>query len=288
VKRKATDYIESNFGLSERRACRVIGIHRSTMQYEQHRQDDGEIRESLKELAKKYRKYGCIRLHIKLKREGYKVNHKKIERIYREEKLQIYNRKKKKRAAVQRVKLASATRRNERWSMDFIHDSLSTGRRFKNFTLVDDFTKVCPVIYTDTSITGKKVVEELDKLKETIGLPKEITVDNGPEFISNALDEWAYKNNVMLYFIEPGRPTENPFIESFNGKFRDECLSMHWFLSIPHARELIEQWRIEYNTERPHSSLKYMTPSEFVAQLNEKTIAGSLQNTNLQLAHITG
>jgi len=172
--------------------------------------------------------------------------------------------------------------------MDFIHDSLSTGRRFKNFTLVDDFTKVCPVIYTDTSITGKKVVEELDKLKETIGLPKEITVDNGPEFISNALDEWAYKNNVMLYFIEPGRPTENPFIESFNGKFRDECLSMHWFLSIPHARELIEQWRIEYNTERPHSSLKYMTPSEFVAQLNEKTIAGSLQNTNLQLAHITG
>lgn len=281
-------HIESNFGLSDRRACSIIGIHRSTMNYERRGADDTVIRERLKELAKKHRKYGCIRLHIKLRREGYNVNHKKTERIYREEKLQLRVRKKKKQTAVQRVKMEAATKRNERWSMDFIHDSLSNGRKFKNLTIVDDYTKECPVILADTSITGKRVVYELDKLKEKIGLPEEITVDNGPEFISNALDEWAYKNNVRIYFIEPGTPTENPFIESFNGKFRDECLSMHWFLNIQHAREIIEQWRIEYNTERPHSSLDYMTPSEFVAQLNEKITAGSLQNTNLQVVHTMG
>jgi len=197
-------------------------------------------------------------------------------------------RKKKKRAAVQRVKLAVATNRNERWSMDFIHDSISNGRKFKNLTIVDDYTKECPLILVETSITGKRVAEELNKLKESIGLPKEITVDNGPEFISNALDEWAYKNGVRLYFIAPGKPTENPFIESFNGKFRDECLSMHWFLNIRHAKEIIENWRIEYNTERPHSSLDYLTPSEFVAELNKKMVGVSLENTNLQLVHTMG
>jgi len=172
--------------------------------------------------------------------------------------------------------------------MDFIHDSLCDKRKFKNLTIVDDYTKECPVILANTSITGNKVVQELDKLKEKVGLPEEITVDNGPEFISNALDKWAYLNGVRLYFIEPGKPTENPFIESFNGKFRDECLSMHWFLSIQHAKEVIEQWRIEYNTERPHSSLNYMTPSEFVAQLTEKIIEVPLENTNLQMAHTMG
>ena len=147
------------------------------------------------------------------------INHKKTERIYREEKLQMRMRAKKKRASVQRVKLPAAMAQNERWSMDFIHDSISGGRKFKNLTIVDDYTKECPLILVETSITGKRVAEELNKLKESIGLPREITVDNGPEFISNALDEWAYKNGVRLYFITPGEPTENPFIESFNGKF---------------------------------------------------------------------
>ena len=223
-----------------------------------------------------------------LRREGFLINHKKTERIYREEKLQLWMRKKKKRTAVQRVKLPAATGRNERWAMDFIHDSISNGRKFKNLTIVDDYTKECPLILAETSITGKRVAEELDKLKEKIGLPKEITVDNGPEFISNALDEWAYKNGVRLYFITPGEPTENPFIESFNGKFRDECLSMNWFLDIRHAKEVIERWRIEYNTERPHSSLDYLTPSEFVAKLNGKTGGISLEDTNLQLVHTLG
>lgn len=223
-----------------------------------------------------------------LRREGFVINHKKTERIYREEKLQLRMRKNKKRTAVQRVKMEAATKRNERWSMDFIHDSISGGRKFKNLTIVDDYTKECPLIVVETSITGKRVVEELNKLKGSIGLPEEITVDNGPEFISNALDEWAYMNKVRLYFIEPGKPTENPFIESFNGKFRDECLSMHWFLNIRHAKEVIEQWRIEYNTERPHSSLDYMTPSEFVSQLNNKIVGVSLENTNLQLVHTMG
>jgi len=225
---------------------------------------------------------------VLLRREGFVINHKKTERIYREEKLQMRMRAKKKRASVQRVKLPVATARNERWSMDFIHDSISGGRKFKNLTIVDDYTKECPLILVETSITGKRVAEELNKLKESIGLPKEITVDNGPEFISNALDEWAYKNGVRLYFITPGEPTENPFIESFNGKFRDECLSMNWFLNIRHAKEVIEDWRIEYNTERPHSSLDYLTPSEFVAKLNEKMTAVSMENTNLQLVHTTG
>ncbi len=156
---------------------------------------------------------------------------------------------------------------NERWSMDFQHDLLATGQRFRSLNIVDDFSRECPAIEVDTSLPGTRVVRVLDRLAETRGLPLEIVLDNGPEMISKALDEWAYRNGVRLNFIEPGKPTQNAFIESFNGRFRDECLNENWFLDLGDAREIIEAWRIDYNTSRPHSSLGYATPEEFASSL---------------------
>jgi len=155
---------------------------------------------------------------------------------------------------------------NERWSMDFVSDGLSNGRRFRTLNIIDDFSRECPVIEVDTSLPGTRVVRILERLAETRGLPQAIVVDNGPELISKALDEWAYRNRVRLHFIEPGKPVQNAFVESFNGKFRDECLNEHWFTSLADAQQIIEAWRIDYNTKRPHSALAYATPEEFASR----------------------
>jgi putative transposase len=198
-----------------------------------------------------------------LKREGLVINHKRTERLYREEGLALRKKRRRKGAAGIRVILPAATQVNERWSMDFVADSIITGRRFRALTIVDDYSRECPVIEVDTSITGKRVVIILDRLAETRGIPEAITIDNGPEFAGKSLDEWAYRRGVKLNFIRPGKPVENAYIESFNGRFRDECLNTNWFLSLKHARAVIEEWRKDYNEVRPHSSLKGSTPKEY-------------------------
>jgi putative transposase len=208
---------------------------------------------------------------VVLRREGFLINHKRTERIYRSEKLSLRIRRRKKFAAVIRTPLPEAVRTNQIWAMDFVSDSLWTGRRFRSLTMVDTFTKESLGIEVDTSLTGQRVVRVLERLSQMRGLPEYIRVDNGPEFISKALDEWAYRNNVKLDFIRPGKPTENAYIESFNGRFRDECLNENYFIDLNSARETIEKWRIEYNTYRPHSSLNDLTPEAF-ARMNKETL----------------
>jgi len=217
----------------------------------------------MREIAERRRRFGSPRIHVLLKREGLVVNPKRTERIYAEEGLSLRKRKRKKRAAAIRIELPKPDKPDQRWSMDFMLDQLSDGRRFRVLTLVDSFTRECLTLEVDTSIGGKRVVRVLDRLAFLRGLPEVITVDNGPEFAGKALDEWAYRNNVKLDFIRPGKPVENAFIESFNGKFRDECLNDNWFLSLEDARKIIEAWRLDYNRQRPHSSLGDMTPWEF-------------------------
>jgi len=225
--------------------------------------NDDHIRKRLRELAEQRKRFGSPRLHIMLKREGLVVNHRKTERLYREEGLALRRKRKRKRAAGIRVVMAPPQRINERWSMDFVTDNTVTNRRFRALTIVDDYSRECPAIEVDTSLGGRRVVSVLDRLAETRGLPEVITIDNGPEFAGKALDEWAYRKGVRLNFIRPGKPIENAFVESFNGRFRDECLNTNWFLSVKHAREVIEEWRRDYNEVRPHSSLKGNTPREY-------------------------
>jgi putative transposase len=198
-----------------------------------------------------------------LKREGLVINHKHTERIYREEGLALQRKRRRKGAAGTRLIMPSPQKPNERWSMDFVTDSIVTGRRFRALAIIDDFSRECPVIEVDTSLGGVRVVSVLDRLAETRGLPEVITMDNGPEFAGKTLDEWAYRKGVKLNFIRPGKPIENAYAESFNGRFRDECLNTNWFMSLRHARDIIEYWRRDYNEVRPHSSLNNRTPGEY-------------------------
>jgi putative transposase len=212
------------------------------------------------------RRYGYRRLHVLLRREGLVVNHKRTQRIYKKLGLSIRTKRRKKLAGALRIALEAPTRINETWATDFVFDALSSGKRLKCLNVVDVFSRECLVIEVNQSIPGKHVVRVLDKLKDLRGLPESIMLDNGPEFISHVLGDWASENNVKLAFISPGKPTENAFIESFNGRFRDECLNENWFRNMEQARNIIEEWRQEYNTERPHSSLGNLSPSEFVMQ----------------------
>ena len=257
-----------------------MGLGRSSCRYQGRPRDDGPIRSRLRELAQERRKFGSPRLHTLLRREGYRINHKRTERLYREEGLSLRLKKRKKRASHLRVVMNAPDRVNQNWSMDFVSDSLYNGRRFRVLTVVDDFSRECPALEADHSLTGQRVTRVLDRIALTRGLPELITVDNGPEFIGKALDLWAYEHGVRLRFIEPGKPMQNAFIESFNGKFRDECLNEHVFVSLPHAQAVIEAWRLDYNTNRPHSSLNDMTPKEFSEMWQMEEPAGI---TNLQL-----
>jgi len=245
------------------RACGLVGISRSLYRYQSARPDDSPLRAKLVELAGQKRRYGYRRLHVLLQRDGWSINHKRIWRLYKAEGLSVRRRKRKRIAGVERMPKVQASGPNHSWSMDFVSDGLAYGRRFRSLNIVDDYTRECLAIEVDTSLPGLRVVQVLERLREMRGLPVAITIDNGPEFAGRALDAWAYRTGVILSFIRPGKPVENAYIESFNGKFRDECLNEHWFMSMRHARELIEAWRVEYNTERPHSSLGYLTPTQF-------------------------
>ena len=217
----------------------------------------------MRELADTRRRFGCRRLHVLLKREHLVVNHKRTERIYKEEHLSLRVRKRKKTASHGRVAIQEAEDVNELWAMDFLQDSLFDGRRTRVLAVIDMFTRECLRLEVDTSIKGQRVVTALSQIASMRGLPEHIIVDNGPEFISNVLDAWAYERGVKLHFIRPGKPVDNAYMESFNGKFRDECLNQNWFMSLGHARQVIEEWRVDYNMVRPHSSLDDMTPIEF-------------------------
>jgi putative transposase len=259
----AVSHIRESLGLSERRACQLVDISSSVFRYRTKQGNDEELRKRLRELAEQRKRFGSPRLHILLKREGLVINHKRTERLYREEGLALRRKRRRKGAAGARVILPAPQRTNERWSMDFVSDSIVTGRRFRALTIVDDYSRECPAIEVDTSLGGRRVVGVLERLAETRGLPEVITIDNGPEFAGRALDEWAYRNRVKLNFIRPGKPIENAYAESFNGRFRDECLNTNWFISLNHARSVIEAWRRDYNEVRPHSSLKGITPKEY-------------------------
>lgn len=263
-------------GRSIRKACLLVGLPRSRYDYQMAVRDDSEIRERIRELAHQRRRFGCPRIHLMLRREGLVINHKRTERIYREEGLSLRKRKRRKTAAMTRVILPAPIRPNERWSMDFVTDSIVTGRRFRALVIVDDYSRECPVIEVDTSLGGRRVVCVLERLAEARGLPEVITIDNGPEFASRALDEWAYRRGVKLSFIRPGKPIENAYAESFIGKLRDECLNENWFISLRHAREVIESWRIDYNEDRPHTSLGGLTPMEYIENAGETLIAVGL------------
>ncbi len=246
--------------LSERRACRLVGVSRSVARYVSRRPDDRVLRQRLRELAARYPRYGYLMLHALLRREGLVVNPKKTYRVYRELGLQVRRRRRKRLRRV-RVPLPVATRPNVRWSLDFISDQLATGRRFRVLNLVDDCTRECPGQLVDVSISGARVAHFLDAVALRRGLPHTLVLDNGPEFTSKALFLWARRTGVTLGFIEPGKPTQNAFVESFNGRFRDTCLNEHWFLSLTDARQTIAAWRHHYNHERPHSALGYEPPA---------------------------
>jgi len=255
--------LQQELAMSERRACRTIGFARSSCRHRAAGKPPDEVHERLCALAQERPRYGYRRLHVLLQREGFAVNHKRLWRLYRQEGLAVRRKRRKRAAMGRRVLLAPAETVNERWSMDFVGDSLADGRTFRTLNIVDDFSREAPAIIVDQSLPGARVVRELEALVSERGVPGMIVMDNGPEFTGKALDAWAYRRGVKLHFIRPGKPVENAYVESFNGKFRDECLNEHWFTSLAHARDVIEGWRKDYNEVRPHSSLDNDTPAAF-------------------------
>jgi putative transposase len=251
---------------SERRGCQLAGIGRSSCRYEARRRNDPELRQRLRELAGERRRFGYRRLTVMLRREGWPVNPKRVYRLYCQEGLSVRRRQRKRLKAEARRPLALPTQANQVWTMDFTHDNLASGRKFRTLNLMDGYTRESLRIEVDTSLPGLRVVRVLQEVARQRGYPQAIQVDNGPEFISRVVDQWAFENRVELHFIAPGKPTQNAHIESFNGKFRDECLNENWFLTLQEAREKIEAWRRDYNQVRPHSGLGYETPEEFAAQ----------------------
>ncbi|MEG8018615.1 MULTISPECIES: IS3 family transposase [unclassified Sphingomonas] len=270
---EAVAHLQTALGMSERRACAVVGADRKSMRYRSCRGDDGDLRSRLRELAQQRRRFGYRRLHILLRRDGITINRKKTQRLYREEGLTVRRRKGRKRAVGARAPAPVLALPNQRWSLDFVHDQMATGRRFRILNIVDDVTRECLRAVLDTSISGKRVVRELANLIAERGAPKMIVSDNGTELTSNAVLAWSGDAGVEWHYIAPGKPTQNGFVESFNGRMRDELLNETLFFTIRQARAILARWVDDYNTERPHSSLGYATPAAFAAEL-EKQRAG--------------
>lgn len=257
--------LRSAFEMSERRACKVIGCCRMTVRYATTRTDDGVLRERMKAMAHERRRFGYRRLHVLLRREGYIVNHKRLFRLYREEKLTVRRLGGRKRAIGTRAPMLIPLAPNERWSLDFISDQLIDGRRFRILAVVDDCTRTCLCLVADTSLSGLRVARELGRLIDERGKPRMVVSDNGSELTSNAILRWADDSQVAWHYIAPGKPVRNAFIESFNGRLRDELLNETLFGSIAHARAMLAAWRDDYNIRRPHSRLGWRTPTEYAA-----------------------
>ena len=251
---------------SQRRACGLIRLDPKTYRYASRRSDEAEIRVRLKALADQRRRFGYRRLHILLRREGIALNHKKLFRLYREERLTVRRRGGRKRALGTRAPMTLPQGPNQRWSLDFVADQLIDGRRFRVLVVVDDFTRECLALVVDTSLSGQRVVRELDALIAVRGQPLMVVSDNGTELTSRAILHWQEDHGVEWHYIAPGKPMQNGFVESLNGRFRDECLNEHMFRNLPRARQLIEEWRTDYNAHRPHTSLGGFTPNEFATR----------------------
>ena len=243
-------------------ACRVAGISRQAMDYQPLDRGDAAIRTRLKELGEQYPRYGYLMLHALLKQEGLVINRKRTYRIYTQLGMQVRT-KKRKKLTRPRVPLSVPTRVNERWSLDFVSDQLASGRRFRVLNIVDDYSRRCVGQLVDTSISGERLTRFLDELNLVQPLPKTIVLDNGPELTSKVMFKWSQKHKVKLHFIQPGKPTQNAFVESFNGRFRDLCLNQQYFFSIEDARTIVDRWRDHYNRVKPHSSLGYQPPVLF-------------------------
>lgn len=265
MRHAAVKHVVARHGLSERRAARLLGADRSAVRYRHRRKGDAAERELLRALAAERRRFGYRRLREMAKRKGRPMNLKKVYRLYREEGLAVRRRRGRKRALGMRAPLRQASRPNEIWVLDFVSDVLEAGRRFRVFNVEDQLTREGLVAEVDTSLPGLRVARTLDRLVAERGRPAMIVSDNGTELTSNVVLRWAKDNGVEWHYIAPGKPQQNGFMESFNGKLRDECLNEHVFTTLAEARRIIEAWRVDYNTVRPHSSLNYLTPEEFAA-----------------------
>ncbi len=270
ARKEGVRHLIQHFGVSERHACRVAQCSRATLRRVQRRTVDNHLVERLRSLAYERPRFGYRRVHVMLRREGFSAGQRHVRRIYRMEGLAVRRRKRKRIAASIRAPRVLPTRPNERWSMDFVHDQIGDGRRFRTFNVVDDFTRECLAIEVSTSFSGTYVTRILDKLLASRGQPKSIVVDNGTEFTSIAFDQWAHRHGIEIRYIRPGKPVENAYAESFNGRFRDECLNQEWFASLTDAREAIARWRTDYNTVRPHSSIGNIAPAEFALNYENK------------------
>jgi putative transposase len=267
-RREVVDQLRTTWQVSVRRACSVLKAERSSYHYKGKRRPQAVLIKRIQEIAETRVRYGYRRIHVLLRREGWRVNAKRVWRLYREMGLQLRNKTPKRRVKAQlREGRSAATGANEVWAMDFVHDQLFDGRKIRALTIIDTFTRLSPAIDVRQSYRGADVVATLERAAAEVGLPKSIRVDNGPEFVSKELDLWAFMRGVTLDFSRPGKPTDNAYIESFNGKFRSECLNANWFLSLDEARRKCEGWRRDYNEVRPHSSLGGKTPRELHPRL---------------------
>jgi putative transposase len=270
VQREAVAHLRASLGMSERRACRLIGADRKSVRYRSRRPDDASLRERLRALAAERHRFGYRRLHVLLRREGLLVNRKKTQRLYTEEGLTVRKRRSRRRAVGARAAPPVLALPNQRWSLDFVHDQLISGRRFRVLNIVDDVTRECLAAVPDTSISGRRVVRELAELIRVRGKPGMIVSDNGTELTSNAVLAWCSTAGITWHYIAPGKPMQNGYVESFNGRMRDEFLNETLFLSLEHARVEIAAWVADYNHDRPHSALGYETPAAFAADLNKQ------------------
>ncbi len=266
-RRAAVQYAQEKCGLSQRRACQVVSTARSTVRYRSRRRDDAALRIRLRELAAQRPRFGYRRLAVLVQREGIVVNHKRVERLYREEGLAVRQRNRKSIPRLHRGRPPAPQRANEQWALDFLQDALASGRTIRLLSVIDVYTREALALEVDTSLPGSRVVRVLNRLRGERPLPTRLVLDNGPELISRVLEQWAHQHAVTLHFIDPGKPVQNAFCESFHGRVRDECLNEHWFLHLADARQIVETWRLDYNTERPHSALGYQTPVAFAQEV---------------------
>jgi len=280
VKRRAVHDVMDVHGLSERRACRLASLDRSTYQYRKRGDGDAVLRQRLRELAGQRRRFGYRRLGILLAREGWQVNHKKLFRLYREEGLAVRRRRSRKRALGTRRPILVPDRLNHRWSLDFISDALSDGRRFRALCVVDDHSREALAIVVDRSLSGRRVVRALDEVIGWRGRPEMIVSDNGTELTSHAVLEWCQETGIEWHYIAPGKPMQNAFVESFNGRLRDECLNENLFSNLAEARRLIEDWRTDYNLHRPHTSLGGLAPVAYARRQKQTETRSAEGNVN--------
>jgi putative transposase len=288
ARREAARVAGEAYGHSQRHACAFVGACRATVRYRPRRATDDRLREQIVALAMARPRFGSRRLTVLLRRDGLIVNHKRVERVYRAAGLALRRRKRRVRAGARQAVTPIPQYPNHCWSMDFMRATLADGRAFRVFTLVNAFTREALAIEVDHSLPGARVVRTLDTVAVRRPAPSTIVIDNGTEFTGRVLDAWAYRRGVALHFIAPGKPVQNAYIESFNGRLRDECLNQHWFSCIAEARILIEAWRVDYNRIRPHTSLGYRTPEQFASLHGGRSLpqtAARADNENDDLTH---